>query len=486
MSIKQPNILLFLADDLGSKDTGVYGSGYFETPHIDRLATQSVRFTNAYAANPLCSPTRASIMTGKNPDRLNITCPWCHFEPTDAHIPEKGEPWEKMILPYPQTYLPTGEYTLPRALGDAGYRTVHLGKWHLGRRPYHPENHGYEVNIGGQSWGGPRTYFSPYRNDMLEDGPDGEYLTDRLAREATRQMKVDGDDRPFFMALWTYAVHGPFQGKEEYIRKYEKKTDPHGIQNCPTMGAMVQSMDDAMGTVLAALEEKGLADNTIVIFLSDNGPSKGMVNGVPVSSAAPLRGMKGSLYEGGYRVPLIVRRPGHPAADTVNQSIVTSTDMYATILEMAGVKCRSAQARDSISIVPLLDGGDAPTRDTFFCHYPQGGAYVEKNGAITPGGAHHLAGTTVRRNNWKLIRRWDNNEYFAETFELYNLADDEGEANNLAASRPELVRELDALIDAYLADTGALCPVPNPDFDPATRKGLDIPEQPDTLFSTEA
>lgn len=486
MATKQPNILLFLADDLGWKDTGVYGSGYFETPHVDRLASEGMRFTNAYSANPLCSPTRASIMTGKNPDRLNITSPWCHFAPTEGHIPEKGEPWEKMILPYPRTYLPTGEYTLPRALGDAGYRTVHLGKWHLGRKPYHPENHGYEVNIGGQSWGGPRSYFSPYRNDMLEDGPDGEYLTDRLAREAADAMTVDGDDRPFFMALWTYAVHSPFQGKEEYIRRYEKKTDPYGIQNCPTMGAMVQAMDDAVGTVLAALEQQELADNTFVIFMSDNGPSKGKVKGVPVSSAAPLRGMKGSVYEGGYRVPMVVRRPGRVEAGSVSHSIVTSTDIYATILEMAGVECRPEQARDSVSIVPLLEGSSTPTRNTFFCHYPMGHAYTEKDGAITPGAAHHVASTTVRRGDWKLIRRWDTNEYFPDTFELYNLEEDEGEANNLAASRPEMVLELDAMIDAYLADTGALCPVPNPDFNLATRKDLDVPEQPDTLFSTEA
>ena len=483
--MKKPNILLFMADDLGWKDTGVYGSGYFETPHIDRLAGEGMRFMHAYSANPLCSPTRASILTGKNPDRLNITSPWCHFEPTDAHIPEKGEPWEKIILPYPQTYLPPGEYTLPRALGDAGYRPVHLGKWHLGKRPYHPENHGYEVNVGGQSWGGPRSYFAPYQNDMLEDGPEGEYLTDRLSREAAGLMQVEGDERPFFMALWTYAVHSPYQGKEDYIRRYEKKKDPFGIQDCPTMGAMVQSMDDAVGTVLSALEEKGLADNTIVIFMSDNGPSKGMVKGVPVSSAAPLRGMKGSVYEGGYRIPMVVRWPGRVAAGSVSHSIVTSTDIYATILEMAGVECRPEQARDSVSIVPLLDGADTPTRDTFFCHYPMGAAYTERDGVITPGSAHHISSTTVRRGNWKLIRRWDTNEYFPDPFELYNLGEDEGEANNLAADRPDLVRELDAEIYAYLVDTGAHCPVPNPDFDPATRKGLVPRVTPETHFSLE-
>ena len=208
---------------------------------------------------------------------------------------------------------------------------------------------------------------------------------------------------------------------------------------------------------MTALEEQGLADNTIVIFMSDNGPSKGKVKGVPVSSAAPLRGMKGSVYEGGFRVPLIVRWPGTVAADSVNHSIVTSTDIYATIQEMAGVECRPEQALDSVGIVPLLDGATIPIRDTFFCHYPQMAAYGEKDGAIRPFAVHHVASSTVRRDNWKLIRRWDTNEHIPEPFELYNLAEDEGEATNLAASRPELVRELDAMIDAYPADTGALC-----------------------------
>ena len=331
-----------------------------------------------------------------------------------------------------------------------------------------------------------RNHFPPYQNDLLEDGPEGEYLTDRLAREAANLVAVDGDDRPFFMALWTYAVHSPYQGKEEYIRKYEKKTDPCGIQHCPTMGAMVQSMDDAVATVLAALKEKGLADNTIVIFMSDNGPSKGKVKGVQVSSAAPLRGMKGSVYEGGYRVPLIVRWPGKVASDTVNHSIVTSTDIYATILEMSGVECRKEQPRDSVSIVPLLEGATEPTRDTFFCHFPGGPAYTQRDGEIQPGSVHNIASTTVRRDNWKLLRRWDTNEYFPDTFELYNLAEDEGEATNLAGSHPELVRELDAMIDAYLADTGALCPLPNPDFDPATRDGLVPRVTPEDHFSLEA
>jgi len=488
VTAKQPNILLFLADDLGWKDTGVYGSGYFETPHIDALAREGMRFTNAYSANPLCSPTRASILTGKNPDRLNITCPHCHEDPREGFVPETAEPWERVILPLPQTFLPTNEYTLPKALKDGGYRTVHIGKWHLGQRPYFPEDHGYEVNIAGQSWGGPRSYFPPYQNNLLEDGPEGEYLTDRLAQEAVQQMVAADDDRPFFIALWDYAVHSPYQAKEEYIARYEGKVDPHGIQDCPTMGAMVQSQDDAVGVILAGLEANGLAEDTIVIFASDNGPSKGYVNGVPVSSALPLRGMKGSLYEGGVRVPCIVRWPNVVEAGSVRHEIVTSTDLYATILEMAGLEAQPGQAPDSISMVPLLTGdirNDA--RSSYFCHYPQGPAYIQgADGTVVAGSAHHLAGTTVRRDDWKLIRRWDTNEHFPNRHELYNLADDPGECHNLAAQHPDLAAELDALIDAYLADTGTLIPILNPAFDQSLLSGHTTAAKPDVFFSNEA
>ena len=325
-----------------------------------------------------------------------------------------------------------------------------------------------------------------YQNDTLEDGPENEYLTDRLAREAVEQLEVEGDNRPFFMAFWSYQVHSPFQGKDEYIRKYEKKTDPYGIQNCPTMGAMVQSMDDALGTIRSALEEKGLAENTIIIFMSDNGPSKGKVNGVPVSSAEPLRGMKGSVYEGGYRVPLIVHWPGRVTEERICHDIVTSTDLYTTILEMAGLTPKSGQPVDSESFVPLLDGSESPTRETFFCHYPQGPAYVRKEGEITAGAPHHVASTTVRRGPWKLIRRWDTNEHFPVPFELYNLEKDQGESQNLAEDYPELVKELDRMISDYLVDTQALVPQPNPDFDPATREGVSSVTPPEVYTSFEA
>jgi len=341
---RRPNVLLILADDLGWKDTGCYGSTYFETPRIDALAAGGMRFTQAYAANPLCSPTRASILTGKNPDRLGITSPWCHKPKQDCYMPERAEPFQRMVLPQPRTYLPDGEYTLAEAMRDAGYRTVFAGKWHLGLQPHGPTDNGFDRNIGGMSVGGPPSYFSPYCNPHLEDGPPNEYLTDRLAAEAAAWIDANGD-HPFFMCYWPYAVHSPHQAKSEYIRYFQKKKDPRGVQRCPTMAAMIKSLDEGVGKVLDALSRNGLAENTVVVFLGDNGPSKDEINGVEVSTASPLRNKKGSLYEGGVRVPFIIRCPGVVEPATVSGQVVVSTDLYPTVLEMCGLDLNRRQHR---------------------------------------------------------------------------------------------------------------------------------------------
>lgn len=467
---KNPNILFILADDLGWKDTGIYGSEYFDTPNIDSLAAEGMMFSNAYSANPLCSPTRASIMTGKNPDRVGITSPWCHMEPQDPSMPETGKSWEKVLIPNPRTYLPHREYTLAEAMRDGSYNTVFLGKWHLGQKPFMPEEHGFEDNIGGMSWGGPKSYFSPYHNPNLPDGPDGEHLTDRLVDEAANWIENhQNSSKPFFMCLWNYAVHSPYQAKEKYIQMYEEKVDPCGEQNCPTMAAMIKSLDEGVGKMMNVLDKTGLADNTIVIFMSDNGPSKGEVDGVPVSSASPLRGKKGSLYEGGVRVPLIIRWPEVVEPNTKCDAIVTSTDMYATVLEMAGLEPQSNQARDSKSIIPLLKKEESLAREAIFCHYPFGHGYMEREGEIISGAVHHISGSFVRVGKWKLIRRYDTNQYFPEKYQLFNLQKDIGETINLADQYPEKVQELEQMLDNYLDDTGALVPQPNPDYDPKTR-----------------
>ena len=459
---QKPNVVIILADDLGWKDAACYGSTYLETPNIDRLASEGMRFTQGYSANPLCSPTRSSILTGKNPDRTGITSPWCHEPKADPSLPESEEAFHKMCLPSPRTYLPYEEYTLAEAMGDAGYRTVFVGKWHLGLEPYDPEHSGFEQNIGGQSWGGPKSYFSPYHNSKLKDGPDGEHLTDRLAQEAADYIGQHKDE-PFFMCYWPYSVHTPHKAKKEYIDYFSKKKDPQGIQNCPTMGAMVKTLDEGVGTVLEALKSNGLEDNTIVFFLGDNGPSKGIVNGVPVSSAAPLRNKKGSLYEGGVRVPFIVRWPGQIESGSICREVVISTDIYSTTLEAVCIEPKPDQAVDSKNILPLLKQSGKLEREAIFCHYPYGHAWESPTEA---GPAHHISGSFVRAGDWKLIRRYEiHPENFPDRFELFNLFEDISESKNLADIFPEKVKELNSMIDAYLEDTKALVPKPNPAYD---------------------
>lgn len=464
MAKDKPNIVFVLIDDMGWGDSGVYGSTFFETLNIDRFATQGMMFSDAHSANPLCSPTRASIMTGKNPDRLGITSPWCHMPPAEPSIPEVGPEWQKMLTPSSRTYLPHSEYTLAKAMKDGGYQTCFIGKWHLGHEPYYPDTHGFDVNIAGCELPGPPSYFSPYNNPRLRDGPEGEHLTDRLASEAIEYIRSH-KERPFFLCLWTYAVHSPYQAKPELIEKYRKKEDPRGLQSSAVMGGMIEAADTNFGRLLDALDEKGMADDTIVIFNSDNGPSKGVVDGIPVSTAYPLRGLKGHLYEGGTRVPLIVRWPGRVEAGSRCDETVTSTDLYSTVLEAAGIEPRNEQALDAESILPLLDQRGKLNRDTIYCHFPQGGAF---SGPKIQN-SNHVAGTYVRKGPWKLIRRYDSNIHFPNRYELFNLSEDLGETTNRAFENPEKVRELNALIDAYLEDTKALVPAPNPAYEPSSR-----------------
>ena len=462
--MKKPNIIYVLIDDMGWVDSGVYGSTYFETPSVDRFASEGMMFTDAHSANPLCSPTRCSIMTGKNPDRVGITSPWCHKPPEDANIPDDGPPWQKMLTPRPRTYLPHSEYTLAQAMKDGGYETCFIGKWHLGHEPYYPDSHGFDVNIAGCELPGPPSYFSPYRNPRLEDGPDGEHITDRLTTEAIDYIHTHKDD-PFFLCLWTYAVHSPYQAKPDLIEKYRKKEDPRGLQASAVMGGMIECVDTNFGRLLDAVDREGIAEDTIVIFNSDNGPSKGVVEGTPVSSAYPLRGMKGHLYEGGTRVPLIVRWPGKVQPGSVCSGTVTSTDMYPTVLEMAGILPKSEQVRDGVSILPLITQTGVLERDTIYCHFPQGDAFSGPKSQ----NANHIAGTYVRKGPWKLIRRYDSNIHFANRYELFNLETDIGETTNLAFKYPDMVKELSGLIDSYLEDTRALVPIPNPAFNSDAR-----------------
>jgi len=458
--MSKPNIIFILIDDMGWTDLGCYGSSFYETPNLDGLAQQGMRFTDGYAACPVCSPTRASLMTGKYPATVQITNYIAGME--------RGK-----VLSSPYLfYLPSEEKTIAAALRDGGYRTWHLGKWHLGDEPYWPENHGFDVNVGGWSAGHPRSYFSPYSNPRLPDGPDGEYLTDRLTDEAVRLIQ-DSDGTPFFMNLWYYQVHTPIQGKPAYIEKYrtkaamlgldrkdpleegerfacEHKKDKHIVrrrfQSDPGYAAMVQSVDEGVGRLLRALDEKGIADDTIVIFTSDNG-GLATAEGSPTCNA-PLCEGKGWMYEGGTREPLIIRWPGVTKPDSFCTVPVTSPDFYPTLLEAAGLDPIPEQHVDGVSLVPLLRGGQALDRDAIFWHYPHYG-----NQGGTPG-------CSLRAGDWKLIEFFEDNHV-----ELYNLRRDVSEAHNVAGENPDLVEQLRSMLHRWLEDVDAKIPEPNPDYE---------------------
>lgn len=446
-----PNIVFILADDLGWSDLGCYGAQFHETPNLDRLAQQGMKFTDAYAACAVCSPTRASIMTGKYPARLHLT---------DWLLGTKDKPAYKLNRPDFQKFLPLEEYTVAEALKAGGYRTGLFGKWHLGEdESYYPEHQGFDVNVGGCGKGHPPSYFSPYGIPNLPDGPEGEYLNDRLTNEALKfldQIK----DKPFFLYLPHYAVHMPLQAKEAAIEKYKAKAAklPAGrtvyvndlgrpvrqIQNNPVYAAMMESLDESVGRILDKLAVLGLDKNTVVVFTSDNGGfSTG--RGTP-SCNLPLRMGKGWPYEGGVREPLIVRWPGVVKPGSVSSVPVISTDFYPTLLQIAGLPLRPEQHRDGESILPVLKGGALAERPLFW-HYP----HYHGSGSL-PNGA-------VRLGDFKLIE-W----YEDMSTELYNLKNDLGEQTDLSAKMPDKTAELRQLLHNWREEVNAQMPSPNPAY----------------------
>ncbi|MCX7016510.1 MAG: sulfatase [Candidatus Sumerlaeota bacterium] len=479
---KKPNFVFFLVDDMGWMDTTVYGSQYYETPNMERLAKGSMRFTDAYTASPLCSPTRASIMTGQYPARLGLTTACGHLPPKPPdtpRYPEKAAPTHQVICADSLRFVRPEEYTVAEALRDAGYRTGHFGKWHLGLNPeYWPEAQGFEVSIHGVPDPGPKSYFSPYqfKGGTLTDGPVGEYIADRLTDEALKFIDAHRDE-PFFVNLWHHNVHGPWGHKEEYTRQFLDKKDPRGKQGNPIMASMLKSVDESLGRILDKLEELGLADSTILIFFSDNGGNthsntlndpKAPKPGAPVPPSRqdylkwadhmaptnndPLREGKGTIYEGGVRVPLMVRWPGVVAPGSKSAGVVCSVDFYPTMLEMAGLTRKEGVILDGESITPLLKADGAMRRDAILLYYPHPG--------------QELPGVAVRQGDWKLIRWFETDPKHPNEHELYNLRDDLSETTNLAAKQPQKVKALRALIDKHLADTHALLPIPNPAYDP--------------------
>ncbi|WP_276256546.1 sulfatase [Halomontanus rarus] len=478
MSRDQPNIVCIVADDLGWRDLGCYGSSFYETPALDRLARDGTLFTDAYAAAPVCSPTRASVMSGKYPARVGITN-WIG-----------GNARGKLLPPEYCHRLPETEISLAAVLSDAGYETCHVGKWHLGDEEQNadPEEHGFDINVGGCSWGSPKNgYFDPWGIPTLEEGPEdeGRYLPDRLGEEAVAIVEeyANGDD-PFFLHYAPYLVHTPLQAPEESVEYYERKRQRLGldevtevqingrfpaehkkdqrierrlVQSHPTYAAMVEALDRNVGRVLDALERTGQAEDTVIVFTSDNGGLT-TAEGSPTTNR-PLREGKGWMEEGGNRVPFLVRWPGasdHPDAPDLCETPVTSPDVYPTLLSAGGVSVPENQAVDGVDLRPLFDGTDLD-REEIFWHYPHYG-----NQGGTPASA-------VRVGDWKLV------EFFEDDHvELYHLGEDVREACDLAAHRPNEVADLHDRLREWREDVGAKLPAENPDYEPwPDRAGFD-------------
>jgi len=438
---KRLNFVFILADDLGWLDVVCYANNedkavnrdVYETPNIDRLAARGMMFTDAYAACPVCSPTRASIMTGKYPARLGLT-EW---------IPGKrSSPREKIIAPKYLHKLPLAEVTLPEALKQAGYRTGHVGKWHLGGRGNLPQDQGFDVNVAGTAAGSPAGgYFLPNRM-KLPGAKKGDYLTDRLTEEGLKFIEASsGQAKPFFLYQSYHSVHTPIQAKKVHVEKYRAKLARLKKRANPTYAGMVQSLDEGVGRIMKKLDDLGIADRTVVFFMSDNGGLSGVTNN------APLRAGKGHVYEGGIREPMIVFAPGITKPATRCATPVSSVDFYPTIVELAGAKGDPKHKPDGVSLVPLLKGAAALGRKAIYWHYPH---YSPQGGR--PAGA-------VRSGKFKLMELYEDNH-----IELYDLTDDIGERNNLARKMPEKAAELHKMLRGWLKAVGARMPRPNPNY----------------------
>lgn len=449
------NLVFILADDLGWRDTSLYGSKFYQTPNIDRLAKRGMMFTQAYAASPLCSPTRSSIMTGLFPARIGITTPSCHVPEVilTKGLDPKPLNTSKAIQAVSETRLKLDYFTLAEALKEAGYATGHFGKWHLGREPYDPLHQGFDVDIPHWYGPGPPGYIAPWKfpPSLHFEGQPGEHIEDRMSQEVVKFIKAN-KDHPFFVNYWCYSVHSPWGAKPELIEKYRAKVDPKSPQRSPLYAAMVESLDDAVGTVTKTLDDLGLSQNTLIVFFSDNGGVDfHEIDGAPVTSNLPLRSGKGSIYEGGTREPCVVVWPGTVTPGSTSEAIVSSVDWYPTLLDILDVKPREELKFDGISFVPALKGQPL-NRDAIFCHFPH---YTVSTDPAT----------YVRRGDYKLIRFFCDSPDQIDRFELYNLKDDIGETKDLAAQQPDKVNELKPLIENFLQQTEAVIPVKNPGYD---------------------
>ncbi|MCC7490923.1 MAG: sulfatase [Fimbriimonadaceae bacterium] len=431
---RRPNFVVFLIDDLGARDLGCDGSSFHRTPRIDQLAAAGMRFTQGYAACPVCSPTRAALLTGQYPARLHLT-DW---------IAGHRRPFAKLAVPDWTMHLDPATRTLPELLRPLGYRSASFGKWHLGGPAYYPAVHGFDEQLAGTDRGQPPSYFAPYKIDTLPEGPAGEYLTDRLGEEAGRWIAAHRGE-PFLLYLPHFAVHTPVQAPRELTAAYQARRRPGAPQQNAAYAAMLERVDSAVGRVLDELTRQGLDNDTVVVFTSDNG---GLL---PVTNNAPLRNGKGTLYEGGLRVPWIVRWPGAVAAGSTCDAPVCSIDLWPTLLDLAGAPAAGRPPVDGRSLQPLLTGGRRIDREALYWHYPH---YRR----TAPGGA-------LRDGRWKLIEYYED-----QRTELYDLLADPSESRDLATAEPARARELRARLAAWRRAVGAQMPTPNPAWDPAKDK----------------
>lgn len=436
-----PNLIVLLIDDMGWTDLGCYGSKYYETPHIDQLAKEGMRFTQAYSACTVCSPTRAAMMTGKSPARLHIT-DWIA-----GHVPDNG----RLVVPNWTLQLPLEEETLAERLKTRGYATASIGKWHLGNEEFYPTKQGFDVNIGGTDKGSPKSYFSPYNTPTLPDGPKDEFLSDRLTNEAVKFIE-NNKTKPFYIYLPHYGVHTPIMGKPDVVAKYQAKKADRGHSN-PVYAALVESVDESVGALRAKLKELNLAENTIFVFTSDNGGLSGTVspNGWQrgPTDNSPARLGKGSAYEGGVHIPLIVSWPGKVKPGSTCDVPVITYDHVPTLLEATQTPLKEKQIVDGESLMPLLTETGTLKREAIYWHYPH-----YHPGSATPYSA-------IREGDWKLIQFYEDNHV-----ELYNLKLDAGENDNRAPHDSVRALQLRDKLNAWLKDTGAQIPERNPKHDP--------------------
>ena len=440
-----PNFVFILVDDLGWADIKCNNpNSFYDTPNIDKLAESGVRFTQAYSANPVCSPTRAAIMTGKHPNRVNIT-DW---------IPGDDPIHRPLLGPQDSDRLALKEITIAEKLKEKGYKTGFVGKWHLGGEGFYPENQGFDMNIGGCEKGSPPGgYYSPYKNPKLKDGPEGEYLTDRLTNESIKFIS-DNKENPFFLYLAFYTVHRPIEASKKFIEKYTQKRKElklqkeqftredsawnKVVQDNAVYASMVEAMDDNVGRIMDTLKKHGLDKNTWVIFTSDNGGLSTLLDKNAPTSNVPLRAGKGWCYEGGIRVPLIITGPGvyHPGRIVEQPAI--SMDFFTTMLSIAGIQY---DKNDGENLLPVLTKNQQLNRDELFWHYPH---YH---------GSGWKPGSALRKGDWKLIVHYENNKT-----ELFNLSGDPGEKVDVSSQNPEKVNEMKKILDKKLQESGAEFP----------------------------